>query len=259
MINETIVITKELGSLLASARIKARLTQKEVGERLGFSGRSGRVYVSRLEKGGINNPSLWLILKFLTICEKPWSSFFEKLDGIYFNKQHERIIAQVPTTRYHRKIDRDVAKYTHSIKTKFSEKQKIKPLTQQKKDKMSLGFAKHRTNIEPIEREIQKLLGELSAPLWSNQFYKAFAREYYSAIKKITTLCEAPSSKARMQARKGENTKEISVNSAPSALNMKLNQIMEKWINKGLKREILDKVKEITEKYFKPQMDTDKH
>lgn len=238
MINQTIVITKELGSLLASARIKVHLTQKEVGERLGFSGRSGRVYVSRLEKGGINNPSLWLILKFLAICEKPWSSFFEKLAGIYFNKQHDRIMAQVPTTRYYKKIGRDVAKYTHSIKTKFSEKQEIKPLTQQKKDKMSLGFAKHRTNIEPIEKEIQKLLGELSAPLWSNQFYKAFAREYYSAIKKITT-----------KARKGENTKEISVNSASSALNIKLNQIIEKWVGKGLDREILEKVKEITLKY----------
>jgi len=236
MINQTIVITKELGSLLASARIKARLTQKEVGERLGFSGRSGRVYVSRLEKGGINNPSLWLILKFLTICEKPWSSFFEKLDGIYFNKQHERIIAQVPTTRYHRKIDRDVAKYTHSIKTKFSEKQKIKPLTQQKKDKMSLGFAKHRTNIEPIEREVQKLLGELSAPLWSNQFYKAFARECYSILKKNKPLNTLISQKEL---------------SASSALNLKLNQIIEKWINKGLKREILEKVKEIPIKYLK--------
>jgi transcriptional regulator with XRE-family HTH domain len=241
MINETIVITKELGSLLASARIKARLTQKEVGERLGFSGRSGRVYVSRLEKGGINNPSLWLILKFLNICEKPWASFFEKLAGIYFTKQHDRIMAQVPTTRYHRKIDRDVAKYTHSIKTKFSEKQKIKPLTQQKKDKMSLGFAKHRANIEPIEREIQKLLGELSAPLWSNQFYKAFARECYTILKKNKPLNTLISQKEL---------------SASSVLNIKLNQIIEKWAKKGLKREFLNKVKDIVLKYL-PQSHKD--
>jgi transcriptional regulator with XRE-family HTH domain len=228
MKNQSIVITKEMGSLLADIRKKAHLTQKEVGERLGFSSRSGRVYVSRLEKGGINNPSLWLILKYLNICEKSWSAFFEKLSGIYFNKQHDKIIAQVPTTKFQSKVDRDVAKYTHSIQTKFSNKQEIKPLAQQEKEKMSVGFGKYRAIIEPIEKEITILLGSSGELPLLNQFYKAFARECYSAIKKSTT-------------------KEISVD---SAMNIKLNQIIDKWVEKGLKREVLEKVKEIPIKYF---------
>jgi transcriptional regulator with XRE-family HTH domain len=257
MINNTIDITKEMGSLLADIRKKAHLTQKEVGERLGFSSRSGRVYVSRLEKGGINNPSLWLILQYLTVCEKPWSSLFEKLAGIYFNKQHDKIIAQVPTTRFYKKIDRDVAKYEHSIDSKFSIKLGVKPLSQEQKEKMAKDFGRYRANIEPIEREITILLGDSGEPIINNQYYKAFARECYSALQKITALREATSSEAKMQARNNETTKEISADSALSAV--KINQIIDKWVEKGLKREILEQIKAIPIKYFKPQVDTDKH
>jgi hypothetical protein len=49
-----------------------------------------------------------------------------------------------------------------------------------------------------------------------------------------------------------DKKKEISADSAFSALNIKLNQIIEKWIKKGLKREILEKVKEIPLKYTTP-------
>jgi len=256
MDNESSIIIKEMGNLLATIRKKAHLTQKEVGERLGFSGRSGRVYVSRLEKGGINNPSLWLILKFLTICEKPWSAFFEKLSAIYFDKQHNKIIAQVPTSKLFKKVDRDVAKYTHSIQTKFSQKQQIKPLTQEQKEKMSVDFGKHRAIIEPMENEVQKLLGELNAPLYSNQFYKDFVRECYSAIRKFTMKARthAPFDKRLddkticMQLITAQPDKRCGA--ATSAVNSKLNQITEKWVQKGLDRAILDRVKNIPIKYF---------
>jgi len=252
-------IMKELGILLAEIRKKAKLTQKEVGERLGFSGRSGNVYISRLEKGGINNPSLWLILKYLDVCEKPWPAFFQELSAIYFNKQHNKIIAQVPTTRFYQKVDRDVAKYTHSIQTKFSEKQNLKPLTQEKKDKMSVEFGKHRAVIEQIEREITSLLGNTSEPIINNQYYKAFAREVHSILKKITTKARNSKSRWDEATSKEETTKEFSAILASSTVNMKLNQIIEKWVKKGLKREILEQVKEIPIKYLKPQAHTDGH
>jgi hypothetical protein len=111
---------------------------------------------------------------------------------------------------------------------------------------MTLKFLKHRAVIEPIEDEVQKLLGKLNIPLVYNQSYKDFVRECYSAIKKLTTLCEAPSSEAKMQVRNKESTKNVS---ASSAINMKLNQLIEKWVKKGLKWEILEKVKEVVYKY----------
>jgi transcriptional regulator with XRE-family HTH domain len=237
MTKTTQILAREIGELLTSYRKKSHLTQAELAKRLGLSSKSGVITISRLEKGKFKNLTLDLILGYLNICEKPWSAFFEKLAGIYFNKQHERIIGQVPTTRFYKKIDRDVAKYTHSIQTKFSVKQGIKPLPQQQKEKMAVDFGKHRAVIEGIEREATILLGDSQEPFILNHYYKAFARECYSAIKKLTT-------------------KEISADSASSALNIKLSQIIEKWIKKGLKRDILEKIKEIPIQYL-PQSHSD--
>ncbi len=236
-----IVLTKEIGKLLKGIREKAHLTQEEIGVRLGFSGKSGRVYVSKLERGQIENPSLKLILNYLTICEKPWSVFFEKLAEIYFDKQHQKIMAQVPTTKYYKKIDRDVAKYTQGIKTKFSEKQNIKPLTQEQKEKMAVEFGKYRVVMEQIEREITLLLGDSNEPRLYNQFYKAFARECYRVINKFIT-----------KSRKEENLKKISVISLSAAIQDNLRPIVEKWGNRGLKRNILEQIIEIPFKYIQP-------
>ena len=251
-------LTKEIGNLLAKIRKEARLTQKDVAERLGLSEKAGKMYISKLEQGNIKNPSMNTILHYLTVCNKPWVSFFEKLAGIYFMKSHWKIISQVDIPRHYKKVTRDVAKYQHSIETKFSEKQGLKPLKQEKQEKMAIGFLKHRVVIEPIEREVQKLLGELNAPLISNQFYKAFARECYSALKKITTKARNAKRRWSKATSNEENSKEISVVSASSALNIKLNQIIEKWVQKGLERNILEKVKEIPIKHFQ-NMTTDEH
>ncbi|MEO0092379.1 MAG: helix-turn-helix transcriptional regulator [candidate division WOR-3 bacterium] len=218
MIKITQELSKEIGELLAGYRKKSHLTQAEIALRLGLSQKSGVITISRLEKGKFKNLSLDLILNYLTICEKPWPAFFEKLASIYFKKKHDKIMAQIPTNKYYKKIDRDVAKFTHSIETKFSEKQKIKPLTQAKKEKMAIRYGKHRINIEPIEQEITKLLGETQVPIILNQFYKAFAREYYSVLQQDL---ETP------------------------IVNQKLNRLMEKWVKKGLSSEFLEKVKEI--------------
>lgn len=233
------VLAKEIGELLASYRKKCHLTQTELAVRLGLSAKSGIVTISRLEKGNFKNLSLDLILGYLTICEKPWSAFFEKLAGIYFDKQHQKIMAQVPATKYYKKIDRDVAKYTQGIKTKFSEKQNIKPLTQEQKEKMAVEFGKYRTVMEQIEQEITLLLGDSNEPRLYNQFYKAFARECYRVINKFIT-----------KSRKEKSTKKISANQLSATIKERLHLIVKKWCNRGLKRKILEQIIEIPFKYI---------
>ncbi|MCI0474289.1 MAG: helix-turn-helix domain-containing protein, partial [Ignavibacteria bacterium] len=228
-----IKITKETGRLLASIRKNAHLRQLDVGNRLGFSGKSGRVYVSRLERGGIENPSLWLILDYLEICEKPWSGFFQGLENIYIAKKHAKVMRQIDIPKYHKKIDRDVAKYTHSINTKFSDKQKIKPLTEFQKEKMAIGFAKHRAIIERIERDVTNLLGNSGEPTIYNQSYKSFTRQYYSFKKKITTKTRNAKRRWSETTSNEESTKELSADSALSAVNEKLNYKIEKWVKRG--------------------------
>ena len=230
-------LTKEIGNLLAKIRKEALLTQKDVAERLGLSEKAGMMYISKLEQGKIKNPSMNTILHYLTVCNKPWVSFFEKLAGIYFMKSHWKIISQVDIPRHYKKVTRDVAKYQHSIETKFSEKQGLKPLKQEKQEKMAIGFLKHRVVIEPIEREITILLGDSGEPIINNQYYKAFARECYSAIRKANM--------PQMDTDKNQEKSSVNIRG------LNLDKIIEKWVEKGLKREILEQVKEIPLKYYK--------
>jgi len=225
------VFTKPMGEKLAVIRKKSKLSQKEVAERMGIKSKAGQSYIAQLENGMIKNPGIKTICDYLSICGYPWGSYFNDISAMHFNMQNWKIISQVDIPRHYKKVSRDVAKYQHSIETKFSEKQGLKPLKIEKQEKMALGFLKHRVVIEPIETEVQKLLGELNAPLVSNQFYKAFVRECYRVIKKLTT-------------------KGISADSVSLAASIKLNQIIDKWVEKGLDRNILEKVKDIPIRYF---------
>lgn len=228
-------LNEEIGKLLKEARKQARLDQKEVGNRLGFKGDGGQVYVSRLERGKIENPSMWLILKFLTICEKPWTAFFEKLANTYFSKKYWQIVEKVPAMFSNKKTDKAISKYLHSIDTKFAYKQKIKPLTEFQKQKMATGYARHQAFMNMIEKDITYYLGDSGEPYGFNQFYKAFARQYYSWKRKQQPQMDTDKKKEKSSVKiRGVN----------------LDKIIERWMNRGLKREILEKIKEIVEKYL---------
>ncbi|MCX8014918.1 MAG: helix-turn-helix domain-containing protein [candidate division WOR-3 bacterium] len=217
------VFTKEMAEKLKKVRKESGLSQKEVGIRMGLKMDSAQAYIARLERGEIKNPSLKTILDYLSVCNYAWSKFFSELSAIQFNLSHNEIMRKVEIPRYYQKIDRDVAKYTHSIQTKFSQKQNIKPLTLQKQEKMATEFLKYRTVIEQIEQEVTKLMGNTEEPGLVNQFYKSFARECYRTLK---THGLSPKSEAKLRAR------------------------FLIWQNRGLKRELLEKVKEIAIKYL---------
>ncbi len=226
----TQLLAKEIGALLTSYRRKSHLSQSELANRIGLSAKSGKISISHLEKGKFKKLSLDLVLNYLTVCEQSWSAFFEKLSGIYFTKQHEKVMAQVPTSKLFKKVNRDVAKYAHSIDTKFSKKQNIKPIRQEQKEKMSAEFGKYRANIEDIEREVTLLLGNSGEPPVYNQFYKAFARQYYSFYRK-------------------QNLQKINTNKRKVNI-INLDKKIADWVNRGLKKEILDKIVVIVDKHI---------
>lgn len=228
-----LLMTKEIGRQLADVRKQSYLTQAEVGKRLGFSAKTAKIYISKLERGVITNPSLWLVLDYLTICEKPWSAFFDKLANIYFMKKHWILIGAVPAVFSYRKTDKAVAHYEYGLDNKFAYKQKIKPLTEFQKQKMATGYARYQAFMHMIEKDITRYLGDSGEPYGLNQFYKAFARQYYSAIRKYQTQMDTDKKKEKSSVDIGGKN---------------LDKIFEQWMNRGLKREILEKVKEVVDK-----------
>ncbi|MBN2538102.1 helix-turn-helix domain-containing protein, partial [candidate division WOR-3 bacterium] len=66
--NDTRQAAAELGRLLREARLRAGLTQRQVAEAVGLARGYGNTYLSRLEKGEVQNPALWLVLDILRAC-----------------------------------------------------------------------------------------------------------------------------------------------------------------------------------------------
>ncbi len=130
--------TKEIAKLLLKVRQQANLSQKEVANRIGLSLKSGKAFISHLEKGRIKNPPIGTILLFLRACGGSWVEFFKELDRIDFKLRHEKMIAQLPKPPEKRKVERDATKYEIGIEFPSKEKEEIdfNRLKKQIKDKI---------------------------------------------------------------------------------------------------------------------------
>jgi transcriptional regulator with XRE-family HTH domain len=212
----------KLGNLLKRIRKERGLTQTELGVRLGFSSKSARIYISRLERGNIKNPSLWLILNYLTECEKSWSAFFGDLAGVYFSEKSDEVSKEISNF----KVKMDAIRYFHRLYSYPPQK----PLPTYQKEAMVKKFAQYRADLEVLERKVTILLGDSEEPLIRNQFYKAYLRQCVRAIKKYYPTSE-------------------------QELTSQLNEIMQKWQDKGLNEKYLVEIRNLALRYFiKPEM-----
>lgn len=138
MSKEILKYTKEIAKLLLQVRQQANLSQKEVAKQIGLSQKSGKGFISHLEKGRIKNPPIGTILLFLRACGASWVEFFKELDRIDFKLRHEKMIAQLPVPPEKRKIEKDAMKYEIGIEFPSKEKEEIdfERLKKQIKDKV---------------------------------------------------------------------------------------------------------------------------
>lgn len=108
MPEDIFIFTKEMAELLKMMRQRGRLSQQEVAVRLGLSRKSGRIYISSLERGEIKNPTIGTILRFLKVCGVSWSNFFAELSAIDFGMGHEKPLTKV-------KLSDDKEKSTYNV------------------------------------------------------------------------------------------------------------------------------------------------
>jgi len=162
-------------------------------------------------------------------ANKPYFAFFNELIANYDTDQASAIYEKYYKTRgLHRGAISEIKSIFYKIvraEQKRLERQKALP--SEKFRKMAGEFLKYRVKIEPIEAEVQKLLGELNAPIALNQAYKDFTRECYKALRKYYQ--------------------------DPALLKQKLAEIKRWWIENKLNPEVLEKVKEIVIRTYLPK------
>jgi transcriptional regulator with XRE-family HTH domain len=162
------VFTKEMAENLRKIWGKARLSQIEVAKRIGLTYKTADSFISHLEKGGITNPSLGVILLYLSACGESWPEFFKQLDAIDFRTRHEQMISQVHPPPTQRKIQRDAMRYEIGIE--FPSKEK---------PKRDIDFDRLKSR---IETKVTPFL--IKNKIEENQasFYRKFAREYFEFL-----------------------------------------------------------------------------
>jgi transcriptional regulator with XRE-family HTH domain len=162
------LFTKEMAKLLKEIRVKANLSQTEVGIRIGLKPKNAPKYISNLEAGKITNPTLRTILNYLRACGVSWVEFFKELDRIDFKMRHEKMIASVHPPPTQRKIQRDTMKYEIGIEFPSKEKPKwdidFDRLKKQIKDKVLVLLTKNQVEESQINS------------------YQKFALEYFDFL-----------------------------------------------------------------------------
>ena len=145
------LFTKEMAKILKEIRIKANLSQTEVGTRIGLKPKNAPKYISNLEAGKITNPTLRTILNYLRACGSSWPEFFKELDRIDFKMRHEKMIAQVHPPPTERKIQRDAMRYEINIEFPSKEKEEVDfdRLKKQIKDKVTALVIKTDSTLTP--------------------------------------------------------------------------------------------------------------
>ncbi len=117
---DTFSFPPELGQRLRDLRLKAGLTQPELAQAMGRTGRGRANIVSRMENGTVRFPSLGLVADFLRGCRAGFGDILDILD-LYtslpttqqqvFKKALARVAASVPqkwqaqVTKYDMRID----------------------------------------------------------------------------------------------------------------------------------------------------------
>lgn len=303
MSEDIFIFTKEMAELLKLMRQRARLSQQEVATRLGLSRKSGKIYISSLERGEIKNPTIGTILRFLKVCGVSWSSFFAELSAIDFGMGQEKSLASVKlpedTTKtvyhtlrseasikyfpYHKykyvdimrikstvdnkifdllsdsKIEKDLIPYymlfadeffgvleekllraalkpsvllkiKRTVQKVLSEERKKmsgkKHVASDKQLQMAIGFGEHQVAIEPILNEVRKNLSKIAPRVNWIMLYEDFAQELCGALAKF-------------------------YNKNQEMLDLAINEIIERWITRGLKQSDLNEVKQATITAFK--------
>lgn len=222
------LLIKELGFRIKRARKDAGLTQNDIAKQINIS----RRYIIQIEKGKAKNVSIYIILDYLYACDADIPAFFADLQKAVAKKDYESIISNIDMPKDYRlrkKVLRDTELYYHKI---HGQKSKTRPLSLSAQQKALSKFGTYRTTIETLEALAYKILAgkeeardQLPSPIL-NPFYRSFVRQIYKTLKQNRL-----------------NNRNLDCGFTP---------IVERWVKKGLREDLLQQIKDAIIKHFEP-------
>jgi hypothetical protein len=141
----------------------------------------------------------------------------------FFSVLEEKLLRAALKPSVMLKIKRTVQKVLSEERKKISGK---KPVASDKQLQMAIGFSEHQVAIEPILNEVRKILNKIAPRVNWIMLYEDFAQELCAVLIKY-------------------------YNKNQELLDLAINEIVERWVKRGLKQSDLLEVKEATISAFK--------
>jgi transcriptional regulator with XRE-family HTH domain len=216
-------LDKETIKRLIALRKSKGLTQEQVAKNSGIS----RWYINKMENGHIKRLKFDMVINYLYACKADLIEFFTDLEKAVKKNEFNNILSQIKMPadyQIRKKVDRDITLYHTKIQGKIG---KAKPLSKESQHKAVIRFGNYRIKIELIQSLAYQVIAKHAPDTTLNPFYRAFVNEIYKQLKKkfLARLC----------------------------LDKGFDQIIQKWVKKGLRQEILVEIKDVVLNYFIPK------
>ena len=236
-----------LGRRLRSRRIRAGLTQAEVAERMGLTGKSSGNVVGHLEQGRIKNPSVRTLTLFLRACGALWGEITGILDsGEPVPIDTQAITDSELSLEDKQRLEWAVNKQVRKFETKLAMPIGGRPLHPVKQAEAVRKLRNYRIVVTLIEQAVAELLAD--KPVVSIEYprYKAVAREALGMLWR-----EVRGSQKREVRRQNDDEAECKMQNAEckmqdDGLADKLAEKAEYWgtqkLDRALVREVQDTV-----------------
>jgi transcriptional regulator with XRE-family HTH domain len=167
-----------LGEKLRSLRVRAGLTQAEVAERMGLTGKSSGNVVGHLEQGRARNPSVMTLTLFLRACGALWGEITGILDCLGPVPIDAKAITDSELSPEDKqRLESAIEKQVRKFEVKLAAPVDSKPLHPAQQTEAVRKLKSHRIVATLMEQAVAEVLAD--KPVVSIEYprYKAVARE----------------------------------------------------------------------------------
>jgi transcriptional regulator with XRE-family HTH domain len=172
-----------LGVRLRSIRQAAHLTQEELAERMGYSGTHRRMPVQRLETGGISDPTLHMVVRYLQGCAARWSSITDMLESVPPVKLD---ISRVKSRKFPEELKQRTEEQTQAVAQGLAYMRTEKPIAPERHKQGVKRYSEYRLIANVIEQAVTMVLHQTELSPVHYGAYQAVGRYCLSTLWRLS-------------------------------------------------------------------------
>ena len=176
-------LSDEIRARLRDIRREAKLTQDELAERMGYSGKGRRRLVERLESGQIAEPTLKMVARYLQGCAARWSSIADLLESVPKVKLD---ISRVKSRKFPEELKQRTEEQTQAVAQGLAYMRTEKPIAPEQRKQGVKRYSEYRLIANVIEQAVTDVLRQTELSFVHYGAYQAVGRYCLSTLWRLS-------------------------------------------------------------------------